>query len=160
MSSFNIEFNSIIGPAVTATMLGGIIALMGYIGKLITDNRNEKRKKINTTEILIVEIQEGIDSLEAFIPSFLKIAEERIKSTTHSFFIPVDDALDKVLSLVEEQLLLLPHKLVSNVMKYYRFERCLNEALRELSHRDFASVVEDRKRSLRIQEGWPRQCCQ
>lgn len=141
----NLEPISIMGPAVTATVIGSLIALVGYITKLVTDSRDKKRKKSNAAEILLVEVQGAIDTLERFIPTFKRIAEERVKSSTYSFFIPVDDALDKVLTIIEEQIVLLPHNIVSDVMKYYRFDRCLNEVLRELSHKEFASVIQERK---------------
>ena len=141
----DIEADSLIGPAVTAALIASIIAFVGYIGKRITDNRDKKRKKINAAEILLVEVQEAIGTLERFIPTFKRIAEERVKSSTHSFFIPVDDVLDKVLTLIEEQLVLLPHNIVSDVIKYYRFDRCLNKLLRELSHKEFAGVIQERK---------------
>ena len=134
----------ILGPAVV------IYASSAYI-----DYIDKKRKSINAAEILLLEIRLGVEELKVFLKSIRDPAyvDPRIDPKSHGFLIPVDDAFDKVLRLVEEPMMLLPYTLVSDIMKYYRNDRCLNEVLRQLSDHDFVNRPEGWKREqLKITE--------
>lgn len=135
------SFSSLIGPAVTVY---AIQQLVGYI----SEKKEKKKKRISAAEILLLETERGVEELTKFLALMTEdYIRARLDSEGHAFYFPCDDAMETI-SLIKDQIMLLPHPLVVTVMRYYRNDRVLNELLRDISKQEFAGLPRERKKDL------------
>ncbi|MGH8497377.1 MAG: hypothetical protein ACRERV_00975 [Methylococcales bacterium] len=132
---------NLIGPAV-------FTAVITYILKFLTDRSEKKSKRINAAKIILIHLECAARSLKQFVPEFKKDTTNLIKSKDAHFFTPANESLDKAVSLLESDLILLPSDLVSYIMLFNSWDISINQVLREMSHKDFVSFDKERKEKI------------
>lgn len=125
-----------------------IAAIIGWLFKTIQETNERKKKKINTAEAFLVNINEAVEAIKIFLPRFRAVAKELINSTDKPFFTPANDSLSTLTATLEEHLLLLPPKIVSKIILFKSFDVNINELLRDMSHNNFVSEVREKRKEV------------
>ncbi|MEE9398531.1 MAG: hypothetical protein V3V31_16150 [Methylococcales bacterium] len=139
---------STLSPIIIAATLSILAGGIGWIYKQFVEKNERKRKKINVAEIILVHVEQAVKALDKFVPDFKKDTEELIKSQDAHFFVPANESLDNIISVLKDHLILLPPELVSGIMLFNSYDVSLNELLRDMSSKDFITVRDKRKEKV------------
>jgi hypothetical protein len=125
-----------------------IVAIVGWIFKTLEDTSERQKKKVNTAEVFLVNINEAVEAIKVFLPRFKAVAKDLIGSTDKPFFTPANDSLSTLTATLEEHLLLLPPNIVSKIILFKSYDVNINELLRDMSHNNFVSEVREKRKEV------------